>query len=140
MARRPPGRVVAVSAAAVLAIYGAGYGLTESAVDVREQIAAAAGYAPRLLVDGTYKATGSSEFGDVTVSLIVAGRRVTAVRITGVTTFFSADWIAALPAQVVRHQRATVAVVSGATGSTAAFDAAVAAALHQAASPAPTAA
>jgi uncharacterized protein with FMN-binding domain len=132
--------VVAVSAAAVLAIYGAGYALTQSAVDVREQIAAAAGYAPRLLVDGTYAATGSSQFGDVSVSLTVTGGRVTAVRITRVTTFFSADWISALPAQVVRHQRATVDVVSGATGSTAAFDAAVAAALHKAASPTPTAA
>ena len=125
-----------MSAAAVLAIYGAGYALTQSTVDVREQIAAAAGYAPRLLVDGTYAATGSSQFGDVSVSLTVAGRRVTAVRITGVTTFFSADWISGLPTRVVRHQHAKVDVISGATGSTAAFDAAVAAALQMAAAPA----
>jgi uncharacterized protein with FMN-binding domain len=127
--------VVALSVAAVLAIYGAGYELTQSTLDVRAQIAAAARSAPTLLTDGTYGGTGSSQFGEVTVSVTVAGRRISGVEITGVTTFFSADWIAGLPAQVVRQQRPTVDVVSGATGSTAAFDSAVAAALRKAAAP-----
>ena len=135
MARRLDARVVALSSAAVLAIYGAGYSLTQSTVDARAQIAAAARYAPRVLRDGTFIGTGASQFGDVTVSITVAGGRLAAVEITGVTTFFSADWIRGLPARVVRHDGPTVDVVSGATGSTAAFDAAVAAALHKASAP-----
>jgi uncharacterized protein with FMN-binding domain len=125
--------VVALSSAAVLSIYGAGYALTQSTVDLRGQIEAAASHVPRVLRDGTYTATGACQFGEVTVSLTVAGGRLAAVEITGVTTFFSADWISALPARVVRHQGPTVDVVSGATGSTAAFDRAVAVALDKAA-------
>jgi uncharacterized protein with FMN-binding domain len=136
VARRLDARVVALSSAAVLAIYGAGYALTQSTIDARAQIAAAARYAPRVLRDGTFIATGASQFGDVTVSLRVVGGRLAAVEIIGVTTFFSADWISGLPASVVRHQGPTVDVVSGATGSTAAFDSAVAAALDKAAAPA----
>jgi len=133
VARRLDARVAALSSAAVLAIYGAGYALTQSTVDTRAQIVAAARYAPRALRDGTYTATGASQFGAVTVSITVAGDRLAAVEITGVTTFFSADWIRGLPAAVVRHQGPTVDVISGATGSTAAFDTAVAAALDKAA-------
>ena len=135
MARRLDARVVALSSAAVFAIYGAGYAVTQSTVDARAQIAVAARYVPRTLRDGIYEATGASQFGDVTVSLTLRGGRLAAVEITGVTTFFSADWISGLPAQVVRHQGPTVDVVSGATGSTAAFDAAVRGALAKAAAP-----
>jgi uncharacterized protein with FMN-binding domain len=127
--------VAALSSAAVLAIYGAGYALTQSTVDAHAQIVAAARYVPRALRAGTYTATGASQYGNVTVSITVVGGRLTAVEITGVTTFFSADWISRLPAGVVRHRGPTVDVVSGATGSTAAFDAAVAAALAKAAAP-----
>jgi uncharacterized protein with FMN-binding domain len=131
--------VAALSSAAVLAIYGAGYALTQSTVDARAQIVAAARYAPRVLRDGIYTATGASQFGDVSVSITVAGGRLAAVEITGVTTFFSADWIQGLPAGVVRHDGPTVDVLSGATGSTAAFDTAVRAALDKAAAPPGTA-
>jgi uncharacterized protein with FMN-binding domain len=127
--------VAALSSAAVLAIYGAGYALTQSTVDARAQIVAAARHVPRALRDGTYTATGASQFGEVTVLIRVVGGRLAAVEITGVTTFFSADWIRRLPAAAVRHQGPTVDVVSGATGSTAAFDTAVAAALEKAAAP-----
>jgi uncharacterized protein with FMN-binding domain len=128
-------RVAAISSAAVLAIYGAGYELTQRTVDVQRQIAAAAREVPRSLRDGIYTGTGSGPYGEVSVSIRVTDRRIADVEITGVTTFFSADWIARLPAEVVRRQGPSIDVVSGATGSTAAFDAAVADALRRASAP-----
>jgi uncharacterized protein with FMN-binding domain len=125
-------RVAAISSAAVLAIYGAGYELTERTVDVHRQIAAATRSMPRSLRDGIYTGTGSGPYGGVSVSITVTDRRIADVQITAVTTFFSADWIARLPAEVVRRQRPSIDVVSGATGSTAAFETAVANALRHA--------
>ena len=132
MAKRLDARVAAISSAAVLAIYGAGYELTQRTVDVQRQIAAATRSVPRSLHDGVYSGTGSGPYGDVSVSISVTDRRIADVQITGVTTFFSADWIARLPAEVIRRQGPSIDVVSGATGSTAAFDAAVADALKRA--------
>lgn len=124
MSRRVEPRIVALSSAAVLAIYGAGYVLTQPTLDIRNEIAAA--HAPKgPLRDGSFYGTGSSPFGDVTVALIVRSARIVDVRITGVTTYFSADWIASLPPEVVRGQSPRVDVVSGATASTAAFVGAV---------------
>jgi uncharacterized protein with FMN-binding domain len=128
-------RVAAVSSAVVLAIYGAGYELTQRTVDIQRQIVAAARSVPRSLRDGVYGGTGSGPYGDVSVSITVIDRRIADVQITGVTTFFSADWIARLPAEVIRRQGPSIDAVSGATGSTAAFDAAVADALRRASAP-----
>jgi uncharacterized protein with FMN-binding domain len=82
--------------------------------------------------DGTYTGTGSSRFGNVTVSVTTSGGVITNVQITKVTTSYPVSRIASLPAQVVQHQTANVNVVSGATYSSQAFKQAVQQALSQA--------
>jgi uncharacterized protein with FMN-binding domain len=162
MARRMPGRLVALSASAVATIYVAGLLSTQPAA---QSVAAAAApiaavvtptstlatSAPAVVVgastsatttpttttnaayvDGTYSATGTSALGDVTVSLSVAGGKIANVQITKVTTKFPMSRIASLPAQVVQVQSANVNVISGATYSSQAFKQAVQQALTQA--------
>ena len=82
--------------------------------------------------DGTYSGTGTSRFGNVTVSVTVSGGKITNVQITKVTTSFPESRIASLPAAVVASQSASVNVVSGATYSSTAFEQAVQQALSQA--------
>jgi fumarate reductase flavoprotein subunit len=136
MARKMPRDLLALSSLAVLTVYGAGYGLTQPAVDTLSRLQAPAGAIGATRAghyrDGTYSATGTSPFGDVAVAVTIRGRRIVAVRITACTTYFPEDWIAGLPQQVVARQSAAVDLVSGATGSTAAFHDAVRKALQQA--------
>ena len=82
--------------------------------------------------DGTYTGTGTSRFGDVTVSVTTSAGKITNVQITRVTTKYPASRIASLPAQVVQAQTASVNVVTGATYSSQAFKQAVQQALLQA--------
>lgn len=82
--------------------------------------------------DGTYSATGTSRFGNVTVSVITAAGKISNVQITQVTTKFPVSRIASLPAQVTQNQTANVNVVTGATYSSQAFKQAVQQALSQA--------
>jgi uncharacterized protein with FMN-binding domain len=82
--------------------------------------------------DGTYSGTGTSRFGNVTVSVTTAGGKIASVQITKVTTKYPASRIASLPAQVLQAQSASVNVVTGATYSTQAFKQAVQQALTQA--------
>ncbi len=137
MARKMPPRLVALSSLAVLTVYGAGYGLTQPAADavIRLQTPTTGtttrGHVTRYR-DGAYSATGTSPFGDITVAVTIRHGRIVAVAITECTTFFSEEWIAGLPGQVLARQSANVDLVSGATGSTAAFHDAVLQALQQA--------
>jgi uncharacterized protein with FMN-binding domain len=136
MARKMSREFLAMSSLAVLTVYGAGYGLTQPAADALARLQARGPAMASARVggyrDGTYSATGTSPFGDVTVAVTIRRRRITAVRITACTTYFSEDWIAGLPGQVVARQSTAVDLVSGATGSTAAFHDAVQRALQQA--------
>jgi uncharacterized protein with FMN-binding domain len=82
--------------------------------------------------DGTYSATGTSRFGNVTASVTIASGKISNVQITKVTTSFPMSRIASLPAQVISAQSANVNVVTGATYSSQAFKQAVQTALTQA--------
>ncbi len=82
--------------------------------------------------DGTYSGTGSSRFGNVTVSLTTSGGKIGNVQITKVTTTYPVSRIASLAAQVVQTQTASVNGVTGATASSQAFKQAVQQALAQA--------
>jgi uncharacterized protein with FMN-binding domain len=136
MVKKMSRELLALSSLAILTVYGAGYGLTQPAADLVTRLRAPGGGAPSARIghyrDGTYSATGTSPFGDVTVAVTIRRRRITAVTITHCTTYFSQDWIAALPGQALARQSAAVDLVSGATGSTAAFHDAVQQALQQA--------
>jgi uncharacterized protein with FMN-binding domain len=133
MSPKVPDNVLAVGAAGVLAVYGIGYGMTNTSWRLSNEIKVA-----RLSEhagsyrDGRYRAVGSSPFGDVWVEVTVRNRRIVEVEIPRVTTFFPESEIAGLPAEAVARQDAGVDVVSGATGSTAAFVEAVSRALAQA--------
>lgn len=100
---------------------------TATGTSIATATSAASGYA-----DGTYAGTGTSRFGNVYVSVTVAGAQITNVQITRVTTSYPVSRIASLPAQVVQKQTASVNVVTGATYSSQAFKQAVQQALAQA--------
>lgn len=85
------------------------------------------------LADGTYQEQGTSNFGDVDVAVQVQGGKVVAVDVAKCSTYYPCSWISHLPAQVVARQSADVDLVSGATGSAAAFQQAVSRALQAAA-------
>ena len=150
MARKMPHRLVALSASAVVSIYAAGLLATQPAA----QTVAAASAAPEATAiaapattvvstpvvvvgastyaNGTYSGTGSSRFGNVSVSVTVSNGNISNVQITRVTTSFPMSRIASLPTQVVQNQTANINGVSGATYSSQAFKQAVQAALAQA--------
>jgi uncharacterized protein with FMN-binding domain len=162
MPKKLPARLVALSASAVATIYLAGLISTQPAAASVAAAAAtpvapastsvstltsapavvvgasatattvAASTSTAAYADGTYSGTGTSRFGNVTVSVTVSGGTITNVQITNVTTSFPESRIASLPAAVVASQSASVNVVSGATYSSTAFKQAVQLALTQA--------
>jgi uncharacterized protein with FMN-binding domain len=161
MAKKFPDRLVALSASAVAAVYLAGWLSTQPAAATVAAAAATPvaavssgvstpGAAPTVLIgasagaptaaatsattyaDGMYSGTGTSRFGNVTVSVTVSGGEISNVQITKVTTSFPGSRIASLPAAVVASQSANVNVISGATSSSTAFKGAVQQALSQA--------
>jgi uncharacterized protein with FMN-binding domain len=81
---------------------------------------------------GTYTGTGTSRFGNVSVSVAISNGQISNVSITKVTTSFPVSRIASLPGAVVKNQTASVNVISGATYSSNAFKQAVQQALAQA--------
>src|SRR5215469_2333127 len=98
MAKKLPRRLVAVSASAVAAVYMAGLLSTRAAADGATAVSAPTS-APTAIAtgtsvaslgyaDGTYSGTGSSRFGNVTVSVTTSGGRITNVQITRVTTSY----------------------------------------------------
>src|SRR5213078_1571748 len=84
------------------------------------------------LRDGTYVGTGWSRHGSIQATVVVQGGRVVSANITGCGTRYPCSDIAMLPGQVVARQSAGVDFVSGATDSSIAYRAAVAAALAKA--------
>jgi uncharacterized protein with FMN-binding domain len=158
MAKKLRGRLLALSASAVATIYLAGLVSTQPAaaavaasaspagntstnastpvstspVVVGGSMTSTTGAPTATYADGTYSGTGTSRFGNVSVSVTVSGGRLTNVQITNVTTSFPESRIASLPAAVVVSQSANVNVVSGATYSSSAFKQALQQALTQA--------
>jgi uncharacterized protein with FMN-binding domain len=131
-------QLVAISAATVAALYGAGHLLVNSPM-----VAGAPPSSQQDLIppaspgnyrDGTYTGTAQNEFGGVSVAVTIASGQIREVRITGCNTFFPQTYIDGLPTKVVTGQSANVAAVSGATGSWQDFVQAVQQALRQAAS------
>src|SRR5579864_3937112 len=147
MSRKMPRRLVALSSSAIAAIYFAGFAATRAAdagaasaiasvpTSVSTSAASSSSTAAPTVSpykDGTYTGTGTSRRGNVTVSVTIAGGRITGVNLTKVATEYPASAIASLPAQVVATQSAQVNGTSGATYSAQAFRGAVQAALQQA--------
>src|SRR5579872_4582743 len=160
MAKRMGKGLIALSSAAVVAVYGVGYLATEPAAvsmaaglppDSTSPAAAATATQPSTpaqapastpaqaqanastastMKDGSYQGTGWSRRGSVSVT--VQNGKITAAPITGVTTHYSQSLIAGLPAEVVGRQSSHVDMVSGATDSSMAYQQAVAQALAQA--------
>jgi len=91
------------------------------------------------LKDGTYTGSDTSRHGGVNVSVTIQNGRITAAPITSVTTRYSVNVIAGLPAKVVGAQSAGVNLVSGATDSSGAYVQAVKQALGKAQTGATTA-
>jgi uncharacterized protein with FMN-binding domain len=124
--------------AAGLAVYGSGYLRTgPSAMSVSASNAAPTPGvdtppAPSQWKDGSYSGWGTSQHGDIQVSVEIRGGRIAATSIAQCLTRYSCSWIAGLPPQVVAGQNVRVDLVSGATQSSEAFRAAVADALRQA--------
>jgi uncharacterized protein with FMN-binding domain len=134
VARKISRELAALSAGVIVTVYAAGYAISQPAASVAQIASRAAtvhapvgGYR-----DGVYTGSGESPYGRVTVALRIAGSRITAVTITDCTTYFPQSWIDGLPAQVVARQGPRIDLVSGATGSSTAFEGAVVAALAQA--------
>lgn len=149
--RKMSRNLVAVSAAAILAVYAAGYARTAPAaaqvVAQTSQVEAATRAATTLGAgatsttsaataayrDGTYVGSGMSRHGGVTAQVVVQGGKIVSAAIVGSTTRYSPARIASLPPSVVNQQSTSVDTVSGATDSSIAFLQAVDNALAKAA-------
>jgi uncharacterized protein with FMN-binding domain len=157
MAQKSSPKLVAVATAAVTAIYMTGYLATSgvaaaapvvptsqpaavatvaasstTAQVVTSAAASAATTTTSAYKDGTNSGTGNSRRGGFDVAVTIAGGRITNVAITRAFTEYPASRVAALPAQVVARQSASVDKVTGATYSAQAFQQAVQAALAKA--------
>lgn len=156
MAKKMKPELVALSAALILSVYGAGYALTTPSVSLGTATSlgtpivsagtpagtpAAQQAKPARYRDGTYSATGSSDLGTVTVAVTIQGGKISDVQITDWGMHYSQSDVDGLPAEVLAAQSAKIDWVSGATYSSYSFDSAVAQALAQATTPsaAPTA-
>jgi uncharacterized protein with FMN-binding domain len=133
----------AAGAATVAAIYAVGYSVTQPATVPAKPTAPihhggppAPTARPHRLTsrysDGRFTGAGTSQFGEISVELTVTRGRVTSVEITRATTFFPASAVSPLIGEVVARQSAQLDVVSGATGSSQAFQGAVQQALSKA--------
>ena len=132
--RKIPDELLLLSSTAVVAVYAAGYVITQPAADLLERAvpASASQAAIRGYHDGTYLGSGDSRFGSVYVTVLISGGRIAQVWINNVSTTFPPQVIAGMPGGVTAQQRADIDLVSGATASSSAFVQAVRAALQQA--------
>lgn len=129
--------LVALSSAAIVAVYAAGYLRTESAA---QQIQSRQGSYQALpgaqgvqrLKDGTYTGRGSSRRGDITATVVVRNGRIESADIAECATTYPCSVISELPSEVVASQGTNVDMVSRATDSSEAYLGAVADALSQA--------
>jgi uncharacterized protein with FMN-binding domain len=82
--------------------------------------------------DGTYTGVGSSRHGEVEATVVIRQGKIVSAEITGCMMRYPCSLISDLPTQVVSRQDANVDLVSGATDSSYAYQAAVADALAKA--------
>lgn len=82
--------------------------------------------------DGSYSGAGMNRYGVVQVSVAVKNGKIASVQITNCQTHYPESDIQSLPQQVVANQTWNVDIVSGATGSSEDFRAAVENALQKA--------
>jgi uncharacterized protein with FMN-binding domain len=132
--QRPSSELLLLSASAVVAVYAAGYALTQPGVEAVQQMTGqvAPPSTGARFRDGTYLGEGQSQFGNVFVVVAIEHGRISQVWINAVTTTFPPSAIASLPSQVVDRQTTAIDHVSGATASSSAFVNAVKLALRQA--------
>ncbi len=145
--------IVALSSAAIIAVYAAGYlhtapaaasvanvaptalvasvatTSTATAASLLTPTASAAVAASATYKDGTYTGSGTSKHGGVTVAVTIKNGAIASAAITASNTRYPISRIAALPGAVVAAQSAGIDFVSGATDSSMAFQTAVASAL-----------
>ncbi len=149
--------LVALSAAAIIAVYAAGYARTTPAAArfpatavaprgaatpvadssipltaISPTEAAALGGVGGPFRDGTYTGTGTSRHGNIVVTVTVQAGKIVAAEVTDCGTRYPCTLIAELPGQAIARQSAAVDAITGATDSTNAYRAAVHAALAQA--------
>lgn len=123
--------LIAVSSAAILAIYAAGYDRTFSAAKrlaVREEVQQGQ------YRDGAYLGWGSCPHGTIQVQVVIHSGQISSAEITQCRTRYPCSVIKDTPARFVGRQNAgTVDYVSGATQSLDAYYGAVVNALKDAA-------
>ena len=129
--------LVAVSVAAVLAVYAAGYARTRLAgprnvSPPHAQPQMAASPSPKWK-DGSFSGWGKSPHGDIETTVVIKGGRIQSAVIRQCRTRYSCSVINELPPQVAQRQSPEVDYVSGATESTNAFYYGLVAALAKAA-------
>jgi uncharacterized protein with FMN-binding domain len=126
----------------VAVIYAIGYSATVPATIPTEPTGAVHAGAPHAQArrassapgyrDGRFTGTGASQYGDISVEVTVTRGRVASVEVTRATTLFPADAVSPLIGEVIARESAQLDIVSGATGSSQAFQGAVQQALGKA--------
>jgi uncharacterized protein with FMN-binding domain len=118
--------VAAVSIAAVLAVYTAGY--------ARTRLAGPQNVSPApKWKDGSFSGWGKSPHGNIETTVVIKGGRIHSAVISQCRTRYSCSVIKELPPQVTQRQSPEVDYVSGATESTNAYYYALVEALAKAA-------
>jgi uncharacterized protein with FMN-binding domain len=146
-------KLVALSAAAILAVYAVGYSNTQSAAaQIAAQSSLVGSATPGALApadattipsatttltasqykDGAYVGSGSSRHGGVQAQVIIQSGKIVSAAITSTSTRYPASAIASLPGAVVSQQSTNVDTISRATDSSDAYLQAVDNALQQA--------
>ncbi|WP_246079456.1 FMN-binding protein [Paenibacillus piri] len=130
---------VVLCAAAIGAIYTAGYLATESQASVQQPapisqagIQADSSPSKGQYKNGTFNGTGSNRRGSIQAAVTIKNDKITDVEISHFAMHYSEDDVVGLPQEVVQKQSAQVRNVSGATYSTRAFQDAVQDALSKA--------
>lgn len=130
-ARRPSRTTLTLALAAAVAMWGAGYARTRTALEAGP-LAAASRVRYR---DGTYTGYGRRRHGGVEATVRIRRGRIADVAISLCGTRYPCTYIAPLPPQAVVRQGGAVDAISGATESSQAFARAVAEALKKAERP-----
>ena len=146
MAKKTSKGLVVLSSGLICAVYLLGYEVTQQATvqaqaqkALTQALCGSSGASVQSTVgaqkqgeyrDGTFCGIGNSPYGDVQVAIKIQRNRIQHVIITQVTTYFPESWIDGLPAQVSARQSADIDIVTGATGSSDAFQQAVENALN----------
>jgi len=132
--------VAAVSIAAVLAVYTAGYARTRLAGPQNVSPAHAPPQTPHTAStpapkwkDGSFSGWGKSPHGNIETTVVIKGGRIHSAVISQCRTRYSCSVIKELPPQVTQRQSPEVDYVSGATESTNAYYYALVEALAKAA-------